>query len=330
MSMHIRSDWHIHSRNSCDEACMTLADLVREASANGITDYGVTDHIHTPYHWPDIERSRAEFDTIPLNPRFHFGVEASCVSEWEIAEIATGRHAQPVYGLRSGGPPGAAPALALSANDLTRFGIEYVIGGTHWPLDVPLEREALIRDYHRQNLYLAAQPLVDIVAHPWWWHGAWQDASGLYSGEPWLDDFRKVPASMHAEFADAVRRHRKVVEINLGAMLLTAAYPERFKRQYLEYLAGLQARGVRLAIGSDCHGAQYAMDFARAADLLAGVGIREENLWSLPPRQDARGGRGGRVGAYREASVGPDSGHGVMSSESFPPGSPCTPRSTAA
>ena len=46
--MKITTDWHIHSRNSCDQACMTLADLVKGAGEQGIVDYGLTDHIHTP------------------------------------------------------------------------------------------------------------------------------------------------------------------------------------------------------------------------------------------------------------------------------------------
>ena len=36
--MNIVSDWHIHSRNSCDSACMTVADLVAEAERKGIAD----------------------------------------------------------------------------------------------------------------------------------------------------------------------------------------------------------------------------------------------------------------------------------------------------
>ena len=45
--MKITSDWHIHSRNSCDEACMVVADLVRQAWEAGILDWGLTDHVHT-------------------------------------------------------------------------------------------------------------------------------------------------------------------------------------------------------------------------------------------------------------------------------------------
>jgi len=58
--MKICSDWHIHSRNSCDQACMTIADLVREATAKGVRDFGITDHLHTPYNLPEIDFERVE------------------------------------------------------------------------------------------------------------------------------------------------------------------------------------------------------------------------------------------------------------------------------
>jgi histidinol phosphatase-like PHP family hydrolase len=261
-----------------------MSDLVREAATNGITDYGVTDHIHTPFNRPDLERSRLEFDGIASHPRFHFGVEASCVSRWEIDEIARGHHDNPVYGLRTGGKPGCELAIALSPLDIASLRIEYVVGGTHWPMYVPMERRAVIRDYHRQNMFLAMHPLVDIVAHPWWWHGGWEDAQHSFSAEPWFDDFACIPESMHQEFASAAIQHGKKIEINLHAMLLNPHYPERFKRQYVEYLAGLKARGVTLSLGSDCHDEHYVVGFERSAKMLDSVGITHDDLWVLPPR----------------------------------------------
>lgn len=277
----LTSDWHIHSRNSCDSASLALADLVDGARAAGIADFGVTDHVHTPFNFPDIERSRREYLACRPGPRFRFGVEASCVSQWELDEIARGRVEKPVYGIRAGGPPGAPLALGLRAEDIARLGIEYVVAGTHWPMYVPVERQAVIRDYHRQNLFLATHPLVDIVAHPWWWMGAWQGPDGRYAAEPWLDDFAVIPPSFHDEFAAAALEHGTVVEVNLEAMILTRAYPERFIRQYLDYLAGLKERGVALSLGSDCHSARYDTDFARAAALLASVGLRDADFWRL-------------------------------------------------
>ena len=283
--MKITSDWHIHSGNSCDCACMKMSALIESAAAKGITDFGVSDHLHSLYNLPDIQASRREFLACGPGPRFHFGVEASCVSRWELEEIAAGRCQDPVYGIREGGPPGAPLAVALTKEDIRTCGVEYVVGGTHWPIYVPLEREAIIRDYHRQNMFLAAHPLVDIVAHPWWWQGHWEK-NGMFNAEPWFDDFDHVPRSMHEEFAATAIQHETVVEINLDANLLNGCYPERFKRQYLDYLAGLAERGVKLCIGSDCHNATYRVDFEKASQMLDSVGIREDHLWRLPPRSE--------------------------------------------
>lgn len=286
--MKISSDWHIHSRNSCDAACMVVSDLVSDAKENGIFDFGLTDHIHTPFNLPDVAASRREFLSTGPSPHFHFGVEVSSVSQWEIDEIASGRYDNPVYGLRSGGAAGCDLAIGITAQDVEAYGIEYVVGGTHWPMYVPLEREAVIRDYHRQNMFLVTHPLVDIVAHPWWWMGHWQEANGNYRTGPWFDDFGVIPVSMHREFAAAAVEHNKAVEINISANLLNPHYPERFAWQYLEYLAELQAEGVRLSIGSDCHTARYEIDFHTAGQMLESVGIRHD-FWCLPQRGENNG-----------------------------------------
>jgi len=114
--------------------------------------------------------------------------------------------------------------------------------------------------------------------------GAWQEPDGKYLTDPWLDDFRKIPHSLHDEFAAAILQHGKVVEINLEAMVLSPVYSESFKRQYLEYLAELKARHIPLSIGSDCHDDNYAIGFDRAARLLESVGIGENDLWTMAPR----------------------------------------------
>lgn len=284
--MRITSDWHIHSRNSCDEASLSMADLIADAAARGIEDFGITDHLHTPYNLPDVHASRQEYLANAPSPRFHFGIEVSCVSQWEIDEIATGAYDAPVYGLRGGGPVDSPLAIGITEEQLAALGVEYVVAGVHWPIYVPFEREAIIRDYFRQHLFLATHPLVTIVAHPWWWMGHWQESDGSYRTEPWLDDFGHIPASMHEEFAAAVREHGKVVEINLEAMLLNPQYPERFKRQYAEYLAALHARGIPLSIGSDCHDPRYTIDFDTAASMLDSVGITGDKLWRLSSRAE--------------------------------------------
>lgn len=262
---------------------MTVADLVAEAAGKGIRDFGLTDHLHTPYNLPDIVRSRTEFLSIPPSAHFHFGIEVSCVSQWEIEEIARGRNDNSTYGIRSGNRPGCELAIGATEEDLRKYQIEYVVGGTHWPMYVPLEREAVIRDYHRQNMFLATHPLVDIVAHPWWWTGHWQDSKGNYQSEPWFDDFGVIPRSMHNEFAAATVESGTKVEINIEAIILNPHYPRGFVSLYLEYLADLQSQGVRLSIGSDCHSAHYDVEFEEVGQMLERAGIADD-LWCLEPR----------------------------------------------
>jgi predicted deacetylase len=129
--------------------------------------------------------------------------------------------------------------------------------------------------------------------------GAWMDADGCYRTDPWFDDFGKIPQSMHDEFAAAARQHGKVVEINLGAVVLNNDYPLAMRRQYCEYLAGLRAAGVSLSIASDHHAqhSHYCGDpgadpgeagrqrFSAAMALLEPVGLRESDFWRLPPHR---------------------------------------------
>jgi histidinol phosphatase-like PHP family hydrolase len=264
---------------------MPVADLVAGAAAAGITAFGLTDHIHTPYNLPDLYASRQEYLSCGPSADFHFGVEVSVVSQWELDEIASGRIAGETYGLRSGGPAGGSMAIGLTDDDIAALQIEYVVGGTHWPLYVELEPETVIADYHRQNMFLATHPLVNIVAHPWWWMGKWQDADGIYRTKPWLGDFSRIPRSMHEEFATAAIEHNTAVEINISATLQNSQYEERFSLQYLEYLALLKQCGVTFSLGSDCHRATYDIDFERATEQLASVGITGADFWRLPPRE---------------------------------------------
>jgi histidinol phosphatase-like PHP family hydrolase len=283
--MQITSDWHIHSRNSCDGACMTIADLVAEATQRGITDFGVTDHLHTLLNLPDIVASRSEYLACAPGPRFHFGIEISSISLWELEQIANNPGYQNhVYGIREGGPESAEPAIALTRDQIDEFEIEYVVAGTHWPLYVPFTREAVIRDYHRQNMFLATHSLVDIVAHPWWWMGHWMRDDGRYLNEPWFDDFTVIPRSMHEEFADACVANDTAVEINIFAVILNGLYPASFRHQYVEYLAILKERGVTFSIGSDCHSEHLDADYEQAAEVIAPLGLRDEDFWRLPPR----------------------------------------------
>ena len=284
--MSLTSDWHIHSRHSYDRASIGLRQLIAEAAAAGIRDFGVTDHVNTQLHLADIAASREAFDACDPPAGFHLGVEVSVMAQAELDEVAAGKHVSAPKGVPSARTPGCPLGIALTEADIAECRVEYVVGGAHWAMDPAETRDAAIRDHHRQNMFLVTHPLVDIVAHPWPGIGYGRGADGRYAGEPWFDDFGRVPGSMHDAFAAAAIENGTKVETNLTGMLLNAAYPGRFKRQYLDYLAGLKERGVALALGSDCHEPHYDVDLETAERMLDSVGIRDGDLWRLPPRSE--------------------------------------------
>lgn len=276
--MVISCDWHTHSRYSpCGSAETTLESLFSGMRAAGITRGGVTDHLHCHANLPTLELARREYDALPEREGFHFGLEVSCLREYDLERNRKAGASARLYGVWDEGPEGPL-AVYLPDELLARLGVAYVIGGAHWPLGAPLEREAIIRSYHRQNMFLAQHSRVNIIAHPWWWMGAWRDDDGTYRTLPWLDDFGCIPRSMHEEFAAASREHGKLIEINAQAILLNPEYPASFHTQYLEYLALLREAGVHFSIGSDSHAVGYGGQLDLVADDLSSVGITESNL----------------------------------------------------
>lgn len=292
--MTISCDWHAHSRHSpCGKPDTTLASIRSGMREAGVARGGVTDHLHCDRNIPALEAARREYDALDSRDGFHFGVEVSCLREYDLERNREAGPDAHIYGVWDEGAEGPL-ALYLPDDLCERLGFEYVIGGAHWPLGAPLNREAVIRSYHRQNLFLAQHPRVDTIAHPWWWMGAWQDDDGRYRTLPWLDDFRCIPRAMHDEFAAAVRENGKLVEINAGAILLNESYPPSFRPQYLEYLAMLKEAGVRFAIGSDAHDVGYLPRVKLIAADLDAVGITASDLWQGPMDSATRRVSGGR------------------------------------
>lgn len=268
--MIFKDDWHIHSIHSCDGACMKMEDLVRGTEKAGITHYGITDHIHTPFNYPDIVASRKAYED-NKKENFHFGVEVSCVSTWELEKVKNNDYSGNItYGIREGGSPGCDLAVAIDEEFIDTHSIEFVVGGTHWAMYTGNSAKEIVNDYHRQNMFLAQHPLIDIVAHPWWYLGT--------CTKGWIEDFSIIPDSMHREFASACNSNNKLMEINLAAMLLTKKYPQNFKNKYIDYLVSMKDLGVRFSIGSDCHNQFYNLDLHQASRMLEKAGFTENDF----------------------------------------------------
>ncbi len=243
----IHSDWHIHTDASYD-AKLPLETLIAAAREQGLRGFGVTDHLNhnTESFWGNIRQSAENFRRLaPICPEMRLGVELTPT-------------AKPMYDYitRTGTWEGYVPpasdkpydiAVTGTKEELIALGIQYAVGAAHWRVDVADKNncdnspEANIREWHRQQMYLACDERVTILGHPWTCNNAW------------YEDFSIVPVSMHDELAAALLENGKYAECNAGAFIAKDT-GERFRYQYAEFLRYLFEKGIPITFGSDCHG----------------------------------------------------------------------------
>lgn len=289
--MSITSDWHIHTHCSCDSACMEFETLVKEAKESGITDYGVSDHYHTRIQEADIAASRREYEKTlekypELKGHFHFGIEATIISKWEVEQIVKGNYVEdaetPKYGIRKGGPKNAPVMYDFDEEFLEKYKIDYVVGGMHWPMYCDTDKQSVAKEYHRQYMFAATHPATTILAHYLWWDAGlfknlWKIPDAV---NPFLD-LSIVSETMRSELRSALKENNVAFELNLSEVL-SQTLPTSYKDEYLGFAADLQHNGIILSVGSDCHKAHLKdMDYNRAEEVFRHYGINSSEFFCL-------------------------------------------------
>lgn len=242
----IHSDWHIHTDASYD-AKLPLETLIASAKEQGLRGFGIADHLNynDKSFWDNIVQSAENYHRLKNEfPAMRLGVELTPISKPYFDHIAR-------TGTRQGYVPPVQDqpyeiAMAGVKEELMALGVQYAVGAAHWRVDVPDENlkdsaEAQIREWHRQQMYLACDDRVTILGHPW------------SCNRTWYGDFSMVPASMHDELAAALLENGKYAECNAG-MFNARDTSDYFRHQYAEFLRDLFERGIPITYGSDCHG----------------------------------------------------------------------------
>ena len=272
----IHSDWHIHSENSYD-ASATLETIAEGALKQGLRFVGITDHtnFNDKKFMGDLYNSVAGVKEIQKKyPFVVLGVELTPIEKPEFDYIAK-------TGTREGyvAPTQSAPfdiELATSKDELLSLGVRYAVGAAHWRVDVPNGRalpadiDACIKEWYRQQMYLACDERVTILGHPWW-HG-----TGL-----WYDDFSVIPRSMNMDIAAALKENGKYVECN-SQFFRSEKSTEKFRHQYAEFLRELFEMGIPVTYGSDSH---HGYEDLRplVEKYLAAAGFRDGDIAELSP-----------------------------------------------
>jgi histidinol phosphatase-like PHP family hydrolase len=269
--MILNSDFHIHSECSYD-ASNPLDLIIENAKNQGLTKIGITDHLNFndgKFVGDILNSVKSVKAASEKNPFLILGVELTPIELPEFEYIRK-------TGTRDGyvAPMQDTPygiELAMTKDELKSLGIRYAIGAAHWRVDVPNGRalpdelEPCIREWYRQQMWLACDDRITILGHPWY-HG-----KGL-----WYQDFSVIPQSMHNELASALKENGKYAECN-GAVLLSSLSSEKYKRQYAEYLRYLFECGIKITYGSDSHNI-YRKDVEEVEKYLSYAGFRSGDI----------------------------------------------------
>ena len=271
----IHSDWHIHSEHSYD-ASNTLDTIGQNAKQQGLCRIGITDHanFNDEKFIGDLHNSAAGVkDAQKKYPFMILGVELTPIEKPEFDYIQK-------HKTREGyvAPTLSKPfeiELARTKEELMALGVRYAIGAAHWRVDVPngrrlpIDLDASIYEWYRQQMWLACDERVTILGHPWW-HGK----------GAWYEDLSLIPRSMNLDIAAALRENHKYVECN-SHFFCSPLASEKFSHQYAEFLRELFEMGIPVTYGSDAHNA-YEDVRPKVEHYLAAAGFVDGDITDLP------------------------------------------------
>jgi len=152
--------------------------------------------------------------------------------------------------------------------------VRYAIGASHWRVDIPEAKkltpdlDACIKEWYRQQMWLACDERVTILGHPWY-HG-----KGI-----WYEDFSIIPRSMNTDIAAALKENGKYAECN-SHFFRSPNATEKFRHQYAEFLRELFELGIPITYGSDAH-AVYGDAHLETERYLKEAGFEDRDIVEL-------------------------------------------------
>ena len=272
--MIIKSDWHIHSEYSYD-AKNSLETIGDSAKAQGLVKIGRTDHLNfndNKFITDLINSVNGVKQAQEKYPFMVLGVELTPIEKPEFDYILT--HPDHVGYVAPIQEEPFDIELGMSKENLKKLGVRYAIGASHWRVDkpngryMPIELDASIKEWHRQQMWLANDERVTILGHPWY-HG-----NGI-----WYQDFSIIPSSMNDELISELKQNGKFMECN-SHFFRTKGATEKFRKQYAEFLRLAYEKGVKITYGSDAHNS-YSDERIVVEKYLTEVGFREGDFSEL-------------------------------------------------
>ncbi len=262
MDSSYRCDFHIHTAYlGCANETMEIADIVKECERLGLHRIGITDHLNTPEKLELHRPIRDDIDSLEPGLDVYFGVELNYT--------------------------GMDEGFVYNQDIREEYGFQFAIGGIHRTYLEEYDLEKIVDIQHRHHLKTCADPLVDVLVHPYWFNKKEYDQKGW----PWFDSMRAVPESYARELGQAARETGTAIEIN-GAANLRGRFSEQYVEEYMEYLAVIADEGACFALGSDAHSIGRLGEINAVMQAAERLNLPPERIWTpngAPRKKSVKG-----------------------------------------
>ena len=245
-----RCDYHIHTKYlGCANETMEVPAIARTCEQLGITSLGITDHLNSLETLHLHAPIKQDIESLDTEMSVYFGVELNFT------------------GLDQG--------FAFSAEIKEEYGFQFAIGGIHGAYMDTYDLKAIVDIQHRHHLKTCADPLVDVLVHPYWFgRGGFEK-----NGWPWFDSMQAVPEAYARELAQTARDTGTAIEINACANLENPDYSDRYVREYVHYLSILAEEGACFSLGSDAHDIGKLQAIKTAWQVAAQLNLPADRIW---------------------------------------------------
>jgi len=249
----IGTDYHIHTHHChCANASMTIPAIIsrcRELERTSIAITGHRDNEEAARNNQLVRLELEQADTQGLE--VFFGCEVSIKNH-----------------------KGELPITEAQAKS---EGFEVIIAGAHGSMYYEHEAtlEKVINLHMKISTIVAANPIVDVVVHPW--------CFGEFNSWPWFKEQFKtleiVPDELTCRFAKTCVENDTAVELNVLSSILWDALTDEFKESYKRFIVRLLELGCSISLGTDAHHIPDLESIYEGEKVMEELKIPESRIW---------------------------------------------------
>ncbi|MCE5197773.1 MAG: histidinol-phosphatase HisJ family protein [Armatimonadota bacterium] len=254
------TSYHVHSTFSDGES--SIHDMAQAAVQAGVNELGMSDH----------------FVLLPGNKTVNWSMPLDALPQYfdaiEAARESVARKIIVRCGLEADFVPEAAGELK---EILCEHAFDYVIGSVHFVSSFPI-------DEHERHWEAISQPQRDDIIRSYWDNVAKMAKSGLFDIVGHMDLYKKFGHSASCDISDYILNALDAIaEADMAVELNTSGWHKPVQEAYPSamILRGCYRRGIPVLITADAHTpTDITRDFARAAQLLCGIGYTQQAVFA--------------------------------------------------